>query len=577
MKNTEKVMKAPYWLQDKGVSSKKSTDKAFKLDWAKAEYVPTPPKQKRKISVPSTKTINKNVAEPFIKPLAKKRPETPKKVESQRVTLREKDLVVPAFKFVQCQVNNSPTVHPVDTYSDETFKVEKMRTVKKKEIKQLPVLEADEINLLQTEKASSVEPLNVVQQNIEEKASSASLFDKFIVKDVWKCEVCLANRNPLSVDKCQACETPRPHTNANSATSLPETEANNNITDSTSIFGKPAEKSAVVEDVFKPQEQTKNIFATSKSANEEKKETTKSLFQFGNASTDKPMESALFGAPKATAPEATCPVVEEKETGFNLFGSSSTKPITNPFATTKEVSGDSVPTKPSTSIFGATDVSASSTSKPLFSSTTEIGEKGSTSLFGSGLNTKEVKNPFLNTSSDAPEQPSLFGSGTSQIIQNPFLTSTEKPVEQPSKSLFGVTSSTQETNSASLFGAATSSQDTGNSANSLFGAKPSSNTGNSMFGAKPSNTFGETKPSNPFGGSDFGGAKDSSSASGIGLFGSTQSQSNSVFSAQPTTFGFNGAAEVSNPFQSAAAQTSSNNFSIGASNVRKKGKKIRKR
>ncbi|XP_047500940.1 nuclear pore complex protein DDB_G0274915-like isoform X3 [Penaeus chinensis] len=258
---------------------------------------------------------------------------------------------------------------------------------------------------------------------------------------------------------------------------------------------------------------------------------------FGTASSDSSSSGALFSSPTTTSAAKTTSVssVTGSVFGGGTSASASTGSLFGSTATSLATSGSSLGTSTNGSVFG-TAVIAPSSSGSLFGSPAPA----ATSASETGVATTTSGSMFGTAASATSSSGSLFGAASPSSSTSTFGTSAFGALTTSSSGSafstlssaggFSLTSATTTTASGSVFGQ-TSSQGT----NSVFGQSPQSPSSGSVFGSQPTSAAGSVFGSQPTtsAGSVFGAQPTTSAGS---VFGSQPTTTtNSVFGSQPTT------------------------------------------
>ncbi|XP_037775941.1 nuclear pore complex protein Nup214-like isoform X2 [Penaeus monodon] len=269
---------------------------------------------------------------------------------------------------------------------------------------------------------------------------------------------------------------------------------------------------------------------------------------FGTAASDSSSSGALFSSPTTTSTAKTTSVssVTGSVFGGGTSASASSGSLFGSPTTTLATSGSTLGTSTSGSVFGTAVISPSS-SGSLFGSPAPA----ATSASESSLATTTSGSIFGTAASATSTSGSLFGAASPSSSTSTFGTSAFGALTTSSSGSafstlnsaggFSLTSATTTTASGSVFGQ-TSSQGT----NSVFGQSPQSPSSGSVFGSQPTSAAGSVFGSQPttttssvFGsqpttatGSVFG-----SSGQGGSVFGSSGTQSSSLFGALSQTTG----------------------------------------
>ncbi|KAF8933730.1 hypothetical protein BGZ47_010745 [Haplosporangium gracile] len=372
----------------------------------------------------------------------------------------------------------------------------------------------------------------------------------------WKCDVC-ESYNKDDLDKCAACETPKPGAEPKVAAAVPNMFA---VAVANAASSSPS--------VSKPATSAMFSFGTPSSsttpATKPDATATPAMFSFGQPSST-PASGAsaapavnLFAPPaaKPSSTDAASSVIPAAPTpGGFIFKAPSAAPAT-------------AETKPAGSLFGLTPAANTGSDAPktpsLFSMPTSI---TATSADSTKTTAAPVSNPFASTtapianpfalpttsaaaSAPAPAPSSLFGSTTSAPASTPAVS---KPTAAPIFS-FGTPSATTAptTPTTPLFSTPASAEAP------MFGAKPAATSGAGLFGTGSTNAAVPPATSAPlFGASStttaapaFGVVATSAPAPALGTFTTpAPSLFGGASSAAPTSTSsmFGGASSMTSP------------------------------
>ncbi|KAF9899732.1 hypothetical protein EC991_008416 [Linnemannia zychae] len=346
----------------------------------------------------------------------------------------------------------------------------------------------------------------------------------------WKCPVC-DSHNKDDLDKCGACETPKP--GAKPAAAAPAAP---------NMFALAAAKGNSSSSDTKPPAAPAmfSFGAPSSSASPSKPATSAAqpLFSFGQSSSSSTPTTSAASAPSLfTLPAAT-------KTDVN---SAATTPAAGGFVFKAPSTSNLAETKPAGNLFGLPPVTSTSGGAPkppsLFtipSSTATTFEAPKPAAVANPFATTAapVANPFAIPSTTAAASttastasPSLFGTGTATSVSTP---AASKPAAAPMFS-FGASSTTTAptTPTTPMFSTPPST------AAPLFGAKPTTTAGGGLFGAGTATSTGTSAPL-------FG---NSATTTATPAFGATVTSTpapafGATTSAAPTLFGASSAAAV---------------------------------